>query len=196
MGLDSVERLMQLEKKFKVNIPDQDAENICTVGDMIDWFFNKLKLRQPDKKTEDMIFVLIRDVFDKLNLPNDFKPENTLKDYIPEGDLKAFWQRFQTELNLKIPELNPRDFTHKELKAVKILGISISNPKPPILAMTFSRFVELIGALNYVKFVDFDNLTSLFEIKIAVIGITHQKGGVDINEIFIESSFSEDLGID
>jgi hypothetical protein len=50
--------------------------------------------------------------------------------------------------------------------------------------------------LNYEKFVDFDNLTSLFEITIATIGLTQEQCGMDIDEIFVDSSFVNDLGLD
>ncbi|MBR4127944.1 MAG: acyl carrier protein, partial [Bacteroidaceae bacterium] len=33
--LDTVELIMELEKEFKVTIPDADAEKISTVGDAI-----------------------------------------------------------------------------------------------------------------------------------------------------------------
>ena len=34
-SLDTVELIMELEKEFKVTIPDSDAEKISTVGDAI-----------------------------------------------------------------------------------------------------------------------------------------------------------------
>ena len=34
-SLDTVELIMELEKEFDVTIPDEDAENIATVGDAI-----------------------------------------------------------------------------------------------------------------------------------------------------------------
>lgn len=37
MGLDSVELVARFEKEFKIEVPDQDAENIATVGDMANW---------------------------------------------------------------------------------------------------------------------------------------------------------------
>ena len=36
-SLDTVELIMELEKEFDVTIPDEDAENIATVGDAIDY---------------------------------------------------------------------------------------------------------------------------------------------------------------
>ena len=41
-SLDTVELIMELEKEFDVTIPDEDAENIATVGDAISYVQNAL----------------------------------------------------------------------------------------------------------------------------------------------------------
>ncbi|TAF63567.1 MAG: hypothetical protein EAZ55_13330 [Cytophagales bacterium] len=187
---------MRFEKEFKKDVPDQDVGNISTVGDMANWFYNNLTIYQPDKKVEEIIFNSLKKAFLKLNLQSNFNYENTLGDFIPKNDLLNIWKELEQQLNLKIPELNPQDLADKELKEIKIFGLTISKPKPRILDTNFRRFVECIGALNYEKFVDFDNLTSLFEITIAIIGLTQEKCGMDIDEIFVDSSFVNDLGID
>ncbi len=40
-SLDTVELIMQLEEEFDIEIPDEDAENITTVGAAIDYIDNK-----------------------------------------------------------------------------------------------------------------------------------------------------------
>ena len=40
-SLDTVELIMQLEEEFGIEIPDEDAENITTVGAAIDFIENK-----------------------------------------------------------------------------------------------------------------------------------------------------------
>ena len=34
MGIDTVELVLQIEEEFKIDIPDEDAQKIVTVGDM------------------------------------------------------------------------------------------------------------------------------------------------------------------
>lgn len=36
-SLDTVELIMEFEKEFDISIPDEDAENIATVGNAIDY---------------------------------------------------------------------------------------------------------------------------------------------------------------
>lgn len=40
-SLDTVELIMEFEKEFDVSIPDEDAENIATVGDAVKYLSDK-----------------------------------------------------------------------------------------------------------------------------------------------------------
>jgi len=40
-SLDTVELIMEFEKEFDVSIPDEDAENIATVGDAVKYLEQK-----------------------------------------------------------------------------------------------------------------------------------------------------------
>lgn len=40
-SLDTVELIMEFEKEFDISIPDEDAENIATVGDAIEYIQDK-----------------------------------------------------------------------------------------------------------------------------------------------------------
>ncbi len=40
-SLDTVELVMEFEKAFNIQIPDEDAEKITTVGDVINYLKNK-----------------------------------------------------------------------------------------------------------------------------------------------------------
>lgn len=41
-SLDTVELIMEFEKEFNITIPDEDAEQIATVGDAIDYVSKKV----------------------------------------------------------------------------------------------------------------------------------------------------------
>ncbi|MFA5668989.1 MAG: acyl carrier protein [Balneolaceae bacterium] len=41
-SLDTVELIMEFEKDFDLSIPDEDAENIATVGDAITYISGKI----------------------------------------------------------------------------------------------------------------------------------------------------------
>lgn len=42
-SLDTVELVMEFEKAFNIQIPDEDAEKIGTVGDAVNYLTQKLK---------------------------------------------------------------------------------------------------------------------------------------------------------
>jgi len=42
-SLDTVELIMQLEEEFNIQIPDEDAEKIATVGDAVTYIEKNLK---------------------------------------------------------------------------------------------------------------------------------------------------------
>ncbi|MDG5766415.1 acyl carrier protein [Balneolales bacterium ANBcel1] len=41
-SLDTVELIMEFEKEFDISIPDEDAENIATVGDAVNYLKGKI----------------------------------------------------------------------------------------------------------------------------------------------------------
>jgi len=41
-SLDTVELIMEFEKEFDISIPDEDAENIATVGDAVEYLLGKV----------------------------------------------------------------------------------------------------------------------------------------------------------
>ena len=41
-SLDTVELIMQFEEEFGIEIPDEEAENLLSVGQVIDFITNKL----------------------------------------------------------------------------------------------------------------------------------------------------------
>ena len=42
-SLDTVELVMEFEKEFNIDIPDEDAEKLRTVGDAMDYLKTKVK---------------------------------------------------------------------------------------------------------------------------------------------------------
>ncbi len=196
MGLDSVELLLRFEKEFKKDIPDADAQKIFTVGDMSNWLYENLEIHQPNKKIDNEIFNLVKKAFQDSGLTDKITYEQKLREIIPKENLEQTWEGIALNLKLTMPKLNKQDLSDNEIKDIKILGIRFYKPKPAFLESNFKRLVECVGGLNYNKFVDFDRITSKFEIDIAVIGITYDQCGVDVDDVFMNSSFTDDLGID
>lgn len=65
MGLDAVELVMAFEEAFDLSIPDKDAENLITVGDVQSYIFRQTRGRA-DPPSEDEILdklkIIISDI--------------------------------------------------------------------------------------------------------------------------------------
>ena len=68
MGLDSVEILMKVEDTFGIKIPDQEAEQILTVGDFHNAVWRHLSGKQTDKYKSQNLFYKLRKAFLKFAL--------------------------------------------------------------------------------------------------------------------------------
>lgn len=196
MGLDSVYLLMQFEKVFKKEVPDEVASTIYTVDDMANWFYQNKEIYEPDLQIESKIFELVKKTLVTVGLTNQISYEQKLNEIIPKHNLEQTWREIERILALKIPKLSKQELANREVKEIKFFGLTLFIPQSPFLENSIERFILCIAALNYKKFVDFDRITSLYEIKIAIIGITSEKNGIAVEEIFGNSCFVNDLGID
>ncbi|MCU0353222.1 MAG: acyl carrier protein [Cytophagales bacterium] len=196
MGLDSVELIIEFEKRFQVEIPDIEWEQAATVGQVAEKV-KQYKTLKPIRRD------LFSEIYNKtLATLHDLYPEippisqkTLLKDVFQPENLNHQWNEFENRLGLKIPSLNKADFGAKSSEIV-LFGIVWSRLKPPFLASSIGRLVDCICGLNYKQFIDFENISSDYEIIVAVCGITHETCGVSIEEIYPNSSFTNDLGLD
>ena len=185
MGLDSVELLMTFEKKFKLDIPDAVAEEIATVGDMTEWLFSMIQLNKPNKYIQEKILDSIKEALAKSNLVELIEFSTKLNNIFPFDNRKETWNLFEQNLSITLPKLSKKELISNN-----------KSTKPSFFDSDINRLTECIGALNYNKLVDFDNITSKFEVMLAVMGITLELSGVDVTEIYYDSRFVYDLGID
>jgi acyl carrier protein len=65
MGLDTVELIVEIEKRFDISIPDKDAENIATIGQLADYVHThqkpgyKIEKKEIDQITIHLVSTLI-----------------------------------------------------------------------------------------------------------------------------------------
>ena len=60
MGLDTVELLLATEELFSIEIPDDDAERITTVGQLRDYIVTRLTERGDSHVNADIVFDQLR----------------------------------------------------------------------------------------------------------------------------------------
>ena len=195
MGLDSVELVMEVEKYFRIQIPDTEAEKIYTVQDMVDTVAQHLNIESGDSPLRDKI---LSDVSSCLQIVIKTNSKFLLTDkvakYLPTGD-KENWAEFENLLKLRVPKPDSYNPYSNKLgdKFKKLISWT---PNYNWKTISFEQFVNAICANNYQSLLDPENFKNKYEIYIGVTGITINKIGIDYFEISPEKSFTNDLGVD
>ncbi len=197
MGLDSVELLMSVEDKFGIRIEDSEAEKIATVQHFADTVYNKIIVNPTDKCLTQIVFFRIRKAFQKLNLTDlDIKPTSKISDLLTQSDLKINWNRLQSELELKLPELVAIDFNPNLNSHVKIFGIKTIKRNTPVTKGTIRELIDWTISLNFEQTIDIQKITSKYEVERIISGIISENMGIPISEIELRHTITNDLGID
>lgn len=126
--------------------------------------------------------------------------KHLLEDILPLKNRQQTWDNLGMYLGLKIPNLNKPDLTgNYKPKNIKFLGITINTifeKKPLIKNQSVSNLTDWIISINYKSLFNPLIVNNLYEIERIVIGITSEKIGIDVNDIELYYSFTNDLGID
>jgi acyl carrier protein len=106
MGLDSVELVLETESTFGLNIPDCDAQQIATVGDLIQYVKTHVNEGSGSFCRSSHVFYQFRRELMKL-LPLDrheIRPSAKLEDLIPRKLRRTAWEKLHGS-GLPLPNL-------------------------------------------------------------------------------------------
>ena len=125
MGLDSVEILMKVEETFGIKIPDVEAQNIVTVGDLHNAAWRHLSGKHSDKCQSQKLFYKLRRSFaDKYEFPpQQLNPETSPDKIFPKINRRQEYLRFSAETSLTLPDLILAGFWQKMLTSVGFVAI-------------------------------------------------------------------------
>ena len=107
MGLDSVEILMKVEDTFGIKIPDQEAEQILTVGDLHNAVWRHLSGKHSDKcKSQNLFYRLRKSFADTFNFsPQKLNLDTSPEEIFPKTNRRQLYLSFGDTTNLKLPDL-------------------------------------------------------------------------------------------
>ena len=194
MGLDSVELILEIEKYFKIRIPDAEAEAARTMQDVVDIVAKHLNITSHDTLLRDRIFEHITRQLNAENFDNKITLNDKVADYLSSED-KHQWADFESKLSFKVPR--PEKYKPSSNKYVeKFLRKAAWRPTYEWNDISFEQFTNAVCAHNYHALLDRDNLTNIYEIYIAIMGITGDRMGVDYYEMGPDKRFVHDFGID
>lgn len=195
MGLDSVELIMEVEKHFSISIPDKEAEKAYTIGKLVNCVANILEVTSYDFSLREKTFKLFKE--ELLTLKKELSDFTINKKVIDSLDIKdkSLTGTIENKLNLTLPGIY---FKPEEPKGIwiKVNTWLIDKDEIDFKNITWKRYIDITLAANLEKVILPTAYKSKYEIYLAVMRITVDKIGVEYEEIGIEKSFTDDLGVD
>lgn len=123
MGLDGVQLVMEIEEEFGITIPDSVYSELRTVGDLVDFCFERIHASKtvscPSLTSFLSLRRLVRDVSKDPELR--IRPRDNIEDCLPESDRKQFWLRLPELLKTTPPALRRPPWLRKILVFI-VLG--------------------------------------------------------------------------
>lgn len=107
MGMDVVELIMGIEEAFDIEIPDQEAEKLTTVGQLYAFVINELAFHQPAGCVSSAVFYRARrTLVERLGVPRrSIAPSTTMEALLPQSGRRAYWQSLSRAMELRLPSL-------------------------------------------------------------------------------------------
>jgi acyl carrier protein len=195
MGLDSVELVMEVEKYFSISIPDKEAEKAYSVGKLVDCVGNILGVFKYDFdlriRTFEEVQIQVKQI---IGVKQEYIITDKVKDTIDIDDKELIIQ-LENLLNFELPGISKSEPKNNALFQKLKTWINFS-PNFDFENIRWKKYVDVILAYNLEKIINPINITSKYEIYIALMRIIVDKIGVDYFEIGLEKSFTDDLGVD
>jgi acyl carrier protein len=195
MGLDSVELVMEVEKYFNIQIPDQQAEKILTVQNMVGAVAGHLSITSNNTKLRDSTADKIQNILLELNLIDKRIALSDSIFMVLTPLQKNNWSLVENHLGMIVPKPYFKEEKQQGLWNKIKHGLSWT-PMYEWKQITFEHFVAAICSKNCAVLVNPATIKNMFEIYVAVMSITVDKIGVDEYEITPEKYFTNDLGVD
>ncbi|MCI1190190.1 phosphopantetheine-binding protein [Hymenobacter sp. DH14] len=193
MGLDTVELVVNIEKHFGLEIPDPVCEQLSTVGDVAKWLGQQLGIANlRHSSVREKVAVQLQQLFSSRSVGEETQLLELIKDH--ESQL-TYHRLFAETSGLKLPTLDvpkvePPSSWLSRLFDTKLFASGI-NP----LNRTVADLIDWTVALNY-KHLLLPPFQSQYDVEQAVIGITSDSSGVEVSDVMLRSSFTNDLGLD
>ncbi len=183
MGLDSVELVMAIEEEFGIEIPDAEAEKITTVGEMYDFLRKTLRSTPPVHCiTQRMFYKVRKAIIENYGVPKrSITLDSTLKDLVPQHELKDAWPYLDLFAQLEFPKLE-RDWW------------PIGRRRSSADGLTLRELLTAMATLNAAGLLVEPGSDE--DIWVRLTNVIHQQINVSVHEIQPDASFTRDLGVD
>ncbi|RYE26467.1 MAG: acyl carrier protein [Sphingobacteriaceae bacterium] len=187
MGLDSVELVMEFEDYFLIEIPDHEAAKMGTIKSVVDYISTHLAFADRGADIKNDVLKRLSAAFASLN---ETLPELQEKVFqVVPLENRETWKAISIQTGYDISKISPADGFDKFLNRIFKQEVAEKDA-------TVGRLIDLLCATNYEQLIIKGQVQNRYEIMIAVMGITIDKMGNSPFEVFEDSSFTNDLGVD
>ena len=202
MSLDTVMLIVDIEKTFDISLLDSETEKINTVQDLADSVTKKLVFKQKIDCLTQKLFYRLRRAFELAGeVKTEIRPNTPIYELLPKQDIsiEVAWRRLEKNLGLRLPDLVHAyrlDREKKMPKEVRFLGFRIFGKTELMTQNTIKTLIGWIISLNYQKLLNVKELGGQYEVEQIVLGIISDSLGIPLDEIKLQHSIANDLGID
>jgi hypothetical protein len=189
MGLDSVELVMRIEDFVGYQFSNEEAENMRSIQDVVNLISEKINFRERGTDIRQRVYEELKSLFiDHIPKTSQFGYSEHIFKLVP-ADHVGQWKEISKQSKFTLPFESEPGLIGRIFEKIF--------PKTACLdKVTVDRFIQLTCALNYDKLVINDEFQNSYELTIAIMGITIDQCGIDPFEVFPESEFVRDLGIE
>jgi acyl carrier protein len=127
MGLDAVELIMAVEEAFDMEIPDQEAVKLNTVGQMYAYVVSRLAFSQRDRCISSAVFYRTRRALMDLYAlqRRSITPSTRMETLLPSGQRRSHWESLGRAMEAQLPSLEHPEWISKLFGS---LGLSLLIP--------------------------------------------------------------------
>jgi hypothetical protein len=149
-GPDPVEMVMQVEEKFGLTIPDEEAEKIRTMGQLYDYVFARVARGQAQVCVTSAAFYRLRRALGEVcGVPRErVRTRARLEDLVPLPDRNRHWQELRARLsNLHLPPLRRPAWMVKRIEQVStviLFTLSLCGFVPGLLLVALGYSPNLL----------------------------------------------------
>lgn len=179
-GLETVELVMGIEEEFGLEIPNEVAEQLFTVGDVYEYLRSQLENTDNEQCMSQKIFYkLRRALVNNFNLQRRMiTPETDVSNLLPLKELEEGWSFLQLYINDEIPNFKTPDFVLFH----KWVGRTLTMREMVFAMMGINR-----DKLAYKKSSEAEVWNRLVSVFVAQLN-------VNVDEVTYNASITKDLG--
>jgi acyl carrier protein len=179
-GLDTVELVMGIEEEFGIDIPDEDAERLVTVGQTYEWLRRRLaSTPATDCLTQKVFYKLRRALLEGYKLRRRaISPQMRLDYLLSLEELEDGWPYLEVAMNMKLPDFKT---------SFELLGFKVSEQ-----ALTIREVVSGLIRLNPSQYSEERNTDE--EVWRRLVDVIVAQLNVNRDEVTYDASYTRDLG--